>query len=204
MQQLIRITTVPIKYEVHSEPARLEMDVSHKSTAPATYSMQQRNARINLRAQNIQMRMDSYEMRKSLGLKNIRDLAADNAEKGRQQIQKLTQEYVQTGKQLARIDQGVDIGQIVQQKALEQPTYYTAFLPNGEIEISWVPAQLDKQYQEGMLELDWQSKKNIFTYVPGSFSIEITQYPSVNIEYLGTPAYVPPSADPNYEPPAEE
>ena len=93
------------------------------------------------------------------GLKNIRDLAADNAEKGRQQIQKLTQEYVQTGKQLARIDQGVDIGQIVQQKALEQPTYYTAFLPNGGIEISWVPAQLDKQYQEGMLELDWQSKK---------------------------------------------
>ena len=82
MQQLIRITTVPIKYEVHSEPARLEMDVSHKSTAPATYSMQQRNARINLRAQNIQMRMDSYEMRKSLGLKNIRIWPQTTRKKG--------------------------------------------------------------------------------------------------------------------------
>ena len=35
-------------------------------------------------------------------------------------------------------------------------------------------------------------------YIPGKFSIEILQYPKVSVEWLGSPTYVPPSADPNY------
>lgn len=35
-------------------------------------------------------------------------------------------------------------------------------------------------------------------FVPGSVEFTVTQKPAVNIEYIGSPIYVPRSADPNY------
>ena len=39
-----------------------------------------------------------------------------------------------------------------------------------------------------------------FKFIPGDIQLSITQQPDVLIEYIGGPLYVPPSADPNYEP----
>ena len=39
-----------------------------------------------------------------------------------------------------------------------------------------------------------------FTFVPGDIEFKVTQQPDVVIKYIGGPLYVPPSADPNYEP----
>ena len=36
-------------------------------------------------------------------------------------------------------------------------------------------------------------------YVPGELNINVEQYPKVEIEYVGEPMYVPPSASPEYE-----
>ena len=36
-------------------------------------------------------------------------------------------------------------------------------------------------------------------YVPGELAINVEQYPKVEIEYVGEPLYVPPSANPSYE-----
>lgn len=81
---------------------------------------------------------------------------------------------------------------------MEQPESYTAFLPSTGPNISWLPNQLNKNYQAGELSFDWQTARNVFEYVPGRFHMEVLQYPKVQIEYLGEPNYVPKSADPNY------
>ena len=39
-----------------------------------------------------------------------------------------------------------------------------------------------------------------FTFVPGDIEFKVTQQPDVVNKYIGSPLYVPPSADPNYEP----
>ena len=106
---------------------------------------------------------------------------------------------VQFGNQISQIQDGVSISQVVQQKMLEQPTTYTTFIPSAGIDISWQPQQLNLDYQPTQLEFDWQTMKNSMEYVPGKYQMDILQYPKVQIEYLGTPTYVPPSADPNYE-----
>ena len=118
---------------------------------------------------------------------------------GRQTAYENIGERVQFGNQIAQIQDGVSISQVVQQKMLQQPTTYTTFIPSAGIDISWQPAQLDLDYQPTQLEFDWQTMKNTMEYVPGKYQMDILQYPKITVEYLGTPTYVPPSADPNYE-----
>ena len=40
-------------------------------------------------------------------------------------------------------------------------------------------------------------------YVPGELRVDVEQYPKVDIEYMGEPMYVPPSANPAHEAVAE-
>ena len=42
-------------------------------------------------------------------------------------------------------------------------------------------------------------QKTESVYVPGELNVNVEQYPRVDIEYIGEPMYVPPSANPAYE-----
>ena len=101
--------------------------------------------------------------------------------------------------QIAQIQDGVTISQIVRQRMLEQPTTYTTFLPAVGPDISWQPQELDLNYDPGSVTFDWKVMQNQMDYIPGKFQMNITQYPKVQIEYLGEPNYVPPSASPTYQ-----
>ena len=103
---------------------------------------------------------------------------------------------------MARIEDGMTIGQIIRQKMLEQPETFTAFLPSGGADISWEPNQIEMEYEKGKVNYDWQIKSNVMSYVPGSVRMQIIQYGKVEVEYLGTPMYIPPSSDPHYEEPS--
>ncbi|MFT3951783.1 MAG: hypothetical protein QM689_07580 [Oscillospiraceae bacterium] len=45
----------------------------------------------------------------------------------------------------------------------------------------------------------WDSHKKEMEFVPGKFQMDIIHLSEVNIEYVGDPLYVPPSAAPDYE-----
>lgn len=100
---------------------------------------------------------------------------------------------------MAKIEDGVTIGQLINQKMMVQPTTVTAFLPSGNMSIMWDPPKTDIQYEEGSNEVDWDINPNTISYVPGSVKLHITQFASVDVEYLGAPMYVPPSASPDYQ-----
>lgn len=193
--QLINITSTPIDYKINIEPARLEM----KQADNARQKMTLDPSRLSIQSRNIEVRLDSTRMRASLNLRNPGEFARYFGSQGRQTAYENIGERVQFGNQIAQIQDGVTISQVVQQKMLQQPTTYTTFIPSAGIDMSWQPAQLDLDYQPAQLEFDWQTMKNSMEYVPGKYHMEILQYPKVQVEYLGTPTYVPPSADPNYE-----
>lgn len=194
--QLLSIHTIPLQYEIHCEPSRLEMkDASAQPVATATTQ----TPKLTQHSTNSQIQMDSYDMRKAFGLLNATDFAKSRAEKGLQNIQEVTQDYVDVGKQLAHIEKGITISDIVKQKSLQQPSYVTVFLPNGGTKISWTTAQVENQYNPGSATYSWNGSHPEYHYIPGSFSMEITQWPRVEIQYLGGFNYVPPSANPNYK-----
>ena len=193
--QLINITSTPIEYKINIEPGRLEM----KQADNARQKMTSFPSELSIQSRNIEVRLDSTRMRASLNLRNPGEFARYYGSQGMQTAYENIGDRVQFGNQISQIQDGVSISQVVQQKMLEQPTTYTTFIPSAGIDISWQPQQLNLDYQPTQLEFDWQTMKNSMEYVPGTYQMDILQYPKVQIEYLGTPTYVPPSADPNYE-----
>lgn len=193
--QLIEITSVPIQYKIQIEPSKLVMQQAQNAKMEMSFSP----ARLNMEQKNTKVRIDTTEMRSSIGLKNVDTKIAEAAQRGMQAAQRATAEIAQQGNQMAQIQDGVTIGQIARQKMLSQPDSITVFLPNVGPSISWEPAELNVQYQPSELNVDWQTMQNTLDYVPGKFQMIIERYPRVQIEYLGEPNYVPPSANPNYE-----
>ena len=67
-------------------------------------------------------------------------------------------------------------------------------------DISWDGGEMSIRYEMDKLNFDWRMEQMSFTFVPGDIEFTVTQQPDVIIKYVGGPLYVPPSADPNYEP----
>lgn len=197
MKMLLEITSTPAKYELEIAHARLE----YQSDFTPDVNISSEPAKVNIHTKDTKVRIDTYEARKSLGLYNSDDQARNAAEIGRASIAEKTRNYVEIGRQMAKIENGATIPQIMNQKMLEQPQLYTAFLPKGGARISWDPPEINVNVDKGSMELDWENVKNTMNYIPGYARVKIIQRASIEIKYIGDPLYVPPSANPNYEDP---
>ena len=76
------------------------------------------------------------------------------------------------------------------------------FVRTGGADVSFQAGDLKMQVQPGDINCDWGKMGCEQHYTPATMEFEVVQRPEIHFEYLGRPAYVPPSADPEYE--AEE
>ena len=198
--QLLKITVIPMQYELEIQPARLEYQQDFTPSA----DVQTTPGRLQMESQPTQLRLDTYEARKSLGFATSADRSLAAAEKSLTRFFENIRAIVEDGRRMAKIEDGVTVGQLVQGKMLRRPELFTAFLPSGGADISWLPGSLHTSYESGEISLDWQVHDNSMHYIPGSVKMRITQQADVDVKYLGTPMYIPPSADPDYEEPGEK
>ncbi|MCI8649707.1 MAG: hypothetical protein HFG20_06290 [Anaerotruncus sp.] len=196
--QLLRITSQPIKYELSVEPARLEFANVPKNPQGTVH---RQPTQMDIRTKDIEVRLDTTEMRASLNLRSVGSWIELFANRGMQKGRAAIGEAVQTGNKMAQIDDGVTVAQIAQQKMMERASFetYTTFIPSAGVQTDWDPATVNLDYQPGSVQTEWQIEQNVMNYVPGKFHIEVLQYPKIEIEYLGEPVYVPASAAPGYE-----
>lgn len=193
--QLLQITVNHMQCELQIENARLEYQQDFTPSA----DIQTTPAKLQIRTKPAQQRLDSYDVRRSLGFASVGDRIQDASEKGQNSLNLYIRGTVEEGSQMANIEDGVTIGQLINQKMLEQPTTITAFLPSGNLSIMWDAPEISTQVQQGDVKTEWDINQNTMSFVPGSVKLHITQYASVEVEYVGSPLYVPPSANPNYE-----
>ena len=78
--------------------------------------------------------------------------------------------------------------------------FQLGFTPSAPVDINYEAADLTINYEMDKLNFDLKVANGNFEFIPGNIEMSITQHPDVVIEYIGGPLYVPPSADPNYEP----
>jgi len=195
--QLLKITTTPMKYELEIEPSRLEYVNDYIPSADVSRDPSE----LKIETENTSVRIDTYEARKSLGLLNSADQMRQRAETARTAVSQKTREHVEIGAQMAKIEDGVTIPQIMRQKMQQtlQRSSVTVFIPSTGADLTWDPPRIDVEYTKGELNYDWNELQSSMRYIPGSVRIKIVEYASINVEYLGGPMYVPPSADPNQE-----
>jgi hypothetical protein len=153
--------------------------------------MEARPARLNI---------DSYQARASVSPAGQRtsDVIRDEGQKGIRIAYQGTARIVEEGNQIARGSSPVDIA-VQNQRAGFSIETFMDFIPKTGPDFSYDAGVLNINYQVDDKNIDWEhleAARLIFN--PGSVEINVTEHARVEIEYVGEPIYVPPSANPNY------
>ena len=196
MNQLIKITSVPIQYELKINNARLEY-----SRSRAELEISRNDGGLSIKSRPVKLNLDSTEARNSVVPTTARSVA-QTAQAGKEAAYSATAQMAQEGHLLLNAKIGEDvIGQIMQQRtAAPTGEFQLGFTPSAPVDISYEAADLTINYEMDKLNFDLKIANGNFEFIPGNIEMSITQRPEVRIEYVGGPIYVPPSADPNYEP----
>ena len=196
MRPLIEIQTIPIEIQMKTTNAHLEYA---RGTAQMEVSRDRRG--LQIRSQPIRVNIDTFEARSSIVPTTAQSIQ-QGAAQGQRAAYEATAVLAQEGRMMmeAKIDQDV-IPQLAQQKTVDQPAQLgIQFLPEVGPDISGTGGEMSIRYEMDKLNFDWRMNQMQFTFVPGDIEFKVTQQPDVVIKYTGGPLYVPPSADPNYEP----
>lgn len=197
MTQLIEIKTVPIEIEMKVSPAKLEY-----ARASAELELSRDSGGLSIKSRPIRLKMDTFEMRSSICATPSQSVE-QRAQKGHQAAYQATATYAQQGELMLKAKIGEDPMASYRATAISsemnaQPGL--AFIPTTGPEIDWDAAELNIKFEMDKLNFDWRLNSNEFKFTPGDIEISVKQQPDVVIKYIGEPLYVPPSANPNYEP----
>ena len=201
MYPLIEIKTVPIEIKVKTTHASLEYV---RGTAEMEVSRSDSGG-VNIKSRAIKVDMDSFRPRRGASMPRGVTQSAGNSVRpvsGGAQTYQATATYDHQGQQMmldarfgqnaaAPVVQSVPTQQVNVNIANDLPQMISDGLADGSMEI---------RYEMDKLNFDWKIDRGEFKFTPGDIEITVEQHPSVVIKYVGGPIYVPPSADPNYEP----
>ncbi len=197
MTQLIEIKTVPIEIEMKVSSAKLEY-----TRSSADLEISRDKGGLNIKSRSIRLNMDTFEMRHSIVPSPARSIE-QYTHKGRQAAYEASAVYAQQGDLLLKAKIGEDV--LAQySKTAPSPDRNAqpgmAFPPSAGQEINWDAGELCIKFEMDKLNFEWRINASEFKFTPGDIEISVKQQPEVSIKYIGGPLYVPPSADPNYEP----
>lgn len=197
MDQLIKITTVPIQYELKVNNARLEY-----SNSKAELEIHKNDGGgLSIKSRPVKLHLDSFEARNSVIPTTMRSVS-QSAQKGLSAAYSATAQMAQEGNLMLKADIGEEVITQIAKQRTAQPTgeFEMGFTPTQPVDVSYEAPDLTINYEMDKLSFDLKIQNGNFEFIPGNIEMSITQRPDVVIEYIGGPLYVPPSADPNYEP----
>nr|WP_325212083.1 DUF6470 family protein [uncultured Oscillibacter sp.] len=197
MRQLLEITSVPIEIEMRTSRAQLQYT---RGTAELEISRDKKG--LSIKSRPIQLNMDTFEMRQSIVPSATRSIE-QSAQKGQQAAYSATAARAQEGELYLKAQLGEDVQAQLAKTAISEQMYSQPamdFIPSEAPEIDWNPGEMNIRYEMDKLNFDWRINQTEFEFVPGDIEISVKQKAEVIIKYIGGPLYVPPSADPNYEP----
>ncbi len=195
MEPLLKITTVPLKFEMTVNNARLEY-----KNPNAQLQISKDAGGLKIKSDPIKLDIDSFECYNCIN-PTTRTSIKNAAEKGKMAAYEATAAYAQEGKLFLNAKIGEDvIGKIAASKMEVNTNVGIAFTPTARPELNWSDPEITMEYELDKLNFDWKVMNGNFEFIPGNIEISITQQPDVVIEYIGNPVYVPPSADPDYIP----
>lgn len=197
---LLEITTIPIKIEIKVTNAKFEHNDDYSQPK---VNIKTKDGGYVMEAEPLKLNIDTYEARKSLGYghMNDSDMLQQKAQEGFSIAFQGTAKVAAEGDELAR---GMSPSEIALNNARAGATVQTImdFLPKEGADVTFDQGKLNIEYQMGSQDIDWDiSQETPMEFIPGSVEFIVRDRPRVEIEYVGDPLYVPPSANPNYKPP---
>lgn len=196
MKQLLEIQTIPMVMEFRISPAKIQRRIES-----AQVSMSRNKGGLKIHSRMAKLNLDSYESRSSV-VPSLTNSIKQYAQAGIASAHEATANYAEEGNLMSNTLNKDAIIQIIYNRLDTAPKDFNiAFIPDTPVNISYVPPELSMQYDMDKLNFKWKTGGiKDFKYTPPSIEYNIKQYPRVIIKYVGSPNYVPPSADPDYTP----
>ncbi len=192
MEQLLQITTIPIKYELKIHNASLQYQ-----NGTAEVEISRDKGGMTIKSRPIKLHMDTYEARNSV-VPTPKTAISQRAQQGRQAAYEATANYAREGQLLlkAKIGAGSEtLNQIFAERtATGTGQAGLEFLPKTGPNIEWEAPEFSIEYEMDKLNFDAKISKGDIKFIPGDIELSISQYPDIEIQYIGDPIYVPPSA----------
>lgn len=192
MEQLLRITTIPIEYELKVSNAKLE-----RRNGTAELEISRDEGGMKIRSRPIKLHLDTYEARNSV-VPTTKSSTQQLAQKGKQAAYEATAQFAKEGQMLlkTKIGEGGEAleAMFAQRVALPSGDFEMGFIPKARANIEWEPANLSIRYDMDKLHFNAKIDKGDVKFIPGAIELSVSQYPDVRIEYVGEPIYIPPSA----------
>lgn len=195
MEQLLNIKTVPIQIDININHARLEYT---RGTADLEITCDKGG--LNIHSRPIRLRLDTFEARNSLSPTTMRSVE-QAAQKGQQAVYDSMAQASRQGKLLIEAKVGQElVTQFAKESTQINTDFKMSWLPTSGPDIQWDDAEISIRYEMDKLNFNWKVNAGDYHFIPGNVEISVSQRPDVIIEYVGGPLYVPPSADPEYQP----
>ncbi len=196
MKPLIEITTVPIQIEMKTTHAKLEY-----ARGTAEMEVTRDKGGLQIKSRPIRVNIDTFEARNSITPTLARSIE-QSAQKGKEAAYTATATFAREGKLMMETKLGEEVITKLAKDAYKENIRDVGldFLPSVGPEIDWDVGEMNIRYEMDKLNFDWKIGGGSFEFTPGDIEFTVTQRPEVLIKYVGGPIYVPPSADPNYEP----
>lgn len=192
MEPLLNITTIPIRYELKIENARLEY-----SNSTAEVEIMRDRGNLTIKSHPIRLNIDSTATYDSIRPGSMQAVIRDAANKGKSSAYNAAATLAKEGRLLLNAKIGEDaLGQIIRQRS-EMPVqeFGLGFVPTVRPELQWSEPDLTIEYEMDKLNFDLKIANGNFEFIPGTIELSVTQRPGVKIEYVGQPIYVPPRKD---------
>lgn len=195
IEPLLEIKTVPMSFELKINNARYEL-----ATTDATFELRRDKGGIQMQMRPARVNIDTIEARYSAGIKSAMRSVADNARKGMQSAYEATAAYAREGNLMLDVDfMDNPIPEIAMRKFFSDVNFNIGFAPSVRPEVSWDVGGISMNFEMDRLDFDWNIERPRIEFTPGSIEFIVKEYPRIEVDYIGTPIYIPPSADPEYK-----
>ncbi|MFA9423334.1 MAG: DUF6470 family protein [Sedimentibacter sp.] len=193
---LIEIKTVPMSMEFKINKARFEI-----ASSDASFELTRENGGLQMKMNPAKMNIDTVDARYSTSVKSAMISVNNGAEKGIKASYNATASYAEDGNLTLNVNfTDNPISEIAMRKFLSDVNFNNDFTTSVGQNISFESGELSINFQMDKSDFDWSVTRPEFNFIPGSIELIVNEYPRVEINYTGTPLFVPRSSDPNYKP----
>lgn len=195
MEPVLEIRTIPMSFEMKINKAQYEI-----ATTNATFELTRTKGGFDMKMRPTRLNIDTVEARYSAGIKSVMRSVQDFARKGVQAGYEATAAYAREGNlmmDISIIDNPIPA--IAMKKFISEVEFNIGFVPEVGPDISWEIGGISMNFKMDDLGFDWNTGGPEINFIPGNIEFVVSEYPKVEINYVGTPIFVPPSANPDYK-----
>lgn len=177
----LRITSTAALIGIKTTPTNISI-----SQPKADFEMHQKHAKVRVKTEPIEIRIDQRQCFNEAGLKDNKAFMEDNAQEAEQDLLQGIDRIVSEGNMMAAIENNTDaIVEIALNNSIKIYDFNVDFVPKSRPQIEFLGGNVDIQVDEGYVELKSKPNNPVIDVEVGGVEIYLRQNPELKIEYIG-------------------